>query len=248
MFQCQSGYTLRKIKDTCYLLPYGQQIADQRKGMVLNETGTLLWNLLQHNEGMEFDDLISAIARIYHLDSDSIPMLCDDVRDFLTQLQTNGILVEDLHPISNFTTIYLEIAGLKLQIYDPKQLLLEQSALTHFDSFGFEPDSFPNAKADQRFELLTIPPASHAYGEVLLQNSELSVFEHTNHYIIVFHPMQNLYEAHMTKDGSYVRIYCKPEHSDTAAENLFHAIRLFFLFLAQKNGLFAIHSASLLYH
>lgn len=44
MFQCQSGYTLRKIKDTCYLLPYGQQIADQRKGMVLNETGTLLWN------------------------------------------------------------------------------------------------------------------------------------------------------------------------------------------------------------
>lgn len=124
--------------------------------------------------------------------------------------------------------------GLKLQIYDPKQLLLEQSALTHFDSFGFEPDSFPNAKADQRFELLTIPPASHAYGEVLLQNSELSVFEHTNHYIIVFHPMQNLYEAHMTKDGSYVRIYCKPEHSDTAAENLFHAIRLFFLFLAQK--------------
>lgn len=60
--------------------------------------------------------------------------------------------------------------------------------------------------------------------------------------------MQNLYEAHMTKDGSYVRIYCKPEHSDTAAENLFHAIRLFFLFLAQKNGLFAIHSASLLYH
>lgn len=210
MFQCQSGYTLRKIKDTCYLLPYGQQIADQRKGMVLNETGTLLWNLLQHNEGMEFDDLVSAIARIYHLDSDSIPMLCDDVRDFLTQLQANGILVEDLQPVSNFTTIYLEIAGLKLQIYDPKQLLLEQSALTHFDSFGFEADSSPNSKADQRFELLTIPPASHAYGEVLLQNSELSVFEHANHYIIVFHPMQNLYEAHMTKDGSYVRIYCKP--------------------------------------
>ena len=122
MFQCQSGYTLRKIKDTCYLLPYGQQIADQRKGMVLNETGTLLWNLLQHNEGMEFDDLVSTIARIYHLDSDSIPMLCDDVRDFLTQLQANGILVEDLHPTSNFTTIYLEIAGLKLQIYNPKHL------------------------------------------------------------------------------------------------------------------------------
>lgn len=31
-------------------------------------------------------------------------------------------------------------------------------------------------------------------------------------------------------------------------DNLFHAIRLFFLFIAQKKGLFAIHSASILYH
>lgn len=143
MFQCQSGYTLRKIKDTCYLLPYGQQIADQRKGMVLNETGTLLWNLLQHNEGMEFDDLVSAIARIYHLDSDSIPMLCDDVRDFLTQLQANGILVEDLQPVSNFTTIYLEIGRyyyrssnrkISEHLYCNDQLFHHQ----HFDFSGFQ--------------------------------------------------------------------------------------------------------------
>ena len=33
----------------------------------------------------------------------------------------------------------------------------------------------------------------------------------------------------------------------TNIENLFHAIRLFFLFTAQRNGLFAIHSASVLY-
>ena len=38
MFKCQPGYTLRKIKGINYLLPYGQQIADLKKGFVLNET------------------------------------------------------------------------------------------------------------------------------------------------------------------------------------------------------------------
>lgn len=35
MFKCQPGYTLRKIKGINYLLPYGQQIADLKKGFVL---------------------------------------------------------------------------------------------------------------------------------------------------------------------------------------------------------------------
>lgn len=39
--------------------------------------------------------------------------------------------------------------------------------------------------------------------------------------------MQNLYEAHMLKDSTYVRIYCHPQVSETNIENLFHAIRLF---------------------
>lgn len=53
MFKCQPGYTLRKIKGINYLLPYGQQIADLKKGFVLNETSTFLWNVLQHHEGAE---------------------------------------------------------------------------------------------------------------------------------------------------------------------------------------------------
>lgn len=51
----------------------------------------------------------------------------------------------------------------------------------------------------------------------------------------------------MTLDGSYVQFYCTPETSDLARENIFHAVRLFFLFIAQQHGKFAIHSASILY-
>ena len=40
----QEGYCLKEIAGVHYLLPYGQKVADQRKGIVLNETGVFLWN------------------------------------------------------------------------------------------------------------------------------------------------------------------------------------------------------------
>ena len=43
----QEGYCLKEIAGVHYLLPYGQKVADQRKGIVLNETGVFLWNELQ---------------------------------------------------------------------------------------------------------------------------------------------------------------------------------------------------------
>lgn len=62
MFQCQRGYTLRKIKGVSHLLPYGQQMADQKKGMILNETGTFLWNVIQHTEGSDPETLAEMLG------------------------------------------------------------------------------------------------------------------------------------------------------------------------------------------
>ena len=42
----QEGYLLQKIGKTVYLLPYGQKIADQKRGMELNETALRLWEML----------------------------------------------------------------------------------------------------------------------------------------------------------------------------------------------------------
>ena len=76
----------------------------------------------------------------------------------------------------------------------------------------------------------------------------MTIFENSDRYVVLFPQMQNIYEAHMLKDGSYVRIHCHAQATELNTDNLFHAIRLFFLFIAQKKGLFAIHSASILYH
>lgn len=88
MFKCQEGYTLRKIKGVSYILPFGQQIADQRKGTILNETSAFLWNVIQHNEGADLEMLTEMLARRYGLAEEDFPMLREDILDFLRQLQS----------------------------------------------------------------------------------------------------------------------------------------------------------------
>ena len=51
----------------------------------------------------------------------------------------------------------------------------------------------------------------------------------------------------MTSDGRFAQIYVKGVDKEKTKEELFHAIRHFFLFFAQRQGFFAIHSASILY-
>lgn len=96
MFKCQEGYTLRKIKGVSYILPFGQQIADQRKGTILNETSAFLWNVIQHNEGADLEMLTEMLARRYGLAEEDFPMLREDILDFLRQLQSMGMLTETL--------------------------------------------------------------------------------------------------------------------------------------------------------
>ena len=49
----QEGYLLQKIGKTVYLLPYGQKIADQKRGMELNETALRLWEMLEQPQTVE---------------------------------------------------------------------------------------------------------------------------------------------------------------------------------------------------
>ena len=132
----------------------------------------------------------------------------------------------------------MKIAGLSINFYGPVQLLGDRFADFYVNHPADEPD--------QEIEFITRSPASHNYGQVLLRNSDMTIFENSDRYVVLFPQMSNIHEVHMTLDGSYVRFYCSNAVTDQTTENLFHALRLFFLFLAQQKGLFAIHSASIL--
>lgn len=291
----QEGYCLKEIEGVHYLLPYGQKVADQRKGIVLNETGVFLWNELKTS--MTDDALAEKLVHHYFADGEAANETQDEIQDqtkdkiqnqvqdqiqdqirqdvkqFVQELLSLGILQECLRPCcaedaDDVTCVYstkepfvecLEIAGMCIALYGSRELISSQ-----FDAFLKDCSSAHGKSKSElqtesqikmqikmpvqmQIEILQRMPAFHPNGKILIRNEELVVCENEQGYIIMFPSMNQIREAHMTVDGRFVQIYVKGVDKEKTKEELFHAIRHFFLFFAQRQSFFAIHSASILY-
>jgi hypothetical protein len=82
---------------------------------------------------------------------------------------------------------------------------------------------------------------------MLLHSPELILCENEYGYRFFFQQNTALLEAILSKDGSCADLYYRAAAAKSLPEELFHATRFFYLYLAQMRGRFAIHSASLLY-
>ena len=287
----QEGYCLKEIAGVHYLLPYGQKVADQRKGIVLNETGVFLWNELQTS--MTDDALAEKLVHHYSADGEAANETQDEIQDqtqdkiqnqmqdqirqdvkqFVQELLSLGILQECLRPCcaedaDDVTCVYptkepfvecLEIAGMRIALYGSRELISSQ-----FDAFLKDCSSAQGKSKSElqtesqikmqikmpvqmQIEILQRTTPFHPNGKTLIRNEELVVCENEQGYIIMFPSMNQIRETHMTRDGRFVQIYVKGVDKEKTKEELFHAIRHFFLFFAQRQGFFAIHSASILY-
>ena len=291
----QEGYCLKEIAGVHYLLPYGQKVADQRKGIVLNETGVFLWNELKTS--MTDDALAEKLVHYYSADGEAANETQDEIQDqtkdkiqnqvqdqiqdqirqdvkqFVQELLSLGILQECLRPCcaedaDDVTCVYstkepfvecLEIAGMRIALYGSRELISSQ-----FDAFLKDCSSAQGKSKSElqtesqikmqikmpvqmQIEILQRTTSFHPNGKTLIRNEELVVCENEQGYIILFPSMNQIREAHMTSDGRFAQIYVKGVDKEKTKEELFHAIRHFFLFFAQRQGFFAIHSASILY-
>ena len=283
----QKGYCLKEIAGVHYLLPYGQKVADQRKGIVLNETGVFLWNELKTS--MTDDVLAEKLVHYYSADGEVVNETQDEIQDqmqdqiqdqirqdvkqFVQELLSLGILQECLRPCcaedaDDATCVYptkepfvgcLEIAGMRIALYGSRELISSQ-----FDAFLKDCSSAQGKSKSElqtesqikmqikmpvqmQIEILQRTTSFHPNGKTLIRNEELVVCENEQGYIILFPSMNQIREAHMTCDGRFAQIYVKGLDKEKTKEELFHAIRHFFLFFAQRQGFFAIHSASILY-
>lgn len=270
---------MKAIAGVQYLLPYGQKVADQKKGILLNETGIFLWNELKTS--MTDDALAEKLILHYSDDgevSDEIQdQIREDVKQFVQELLSLGILQECTRPVcaenaDEETYVYstkesfagyLEIAGMRIALYGLRELISSQ-----FDAF-FKVYTSAQEKSQSELQiesqskvqtqiqikmpvqiqieiLQTIPPF-HLNGKIRIRNSELVVMEREQGYIVLFPSMSQIWEAHITADGRFVQVYVKGWDKEKTQEELFHAMRHFFLLFAQKQGMFALHSASILY-
>ncbi len=231
-------YVLKRIAKVPYLLPVGQMIGDLKRGIQINETGVYLWKLLKKEHSIE--ELIRLCAGYYAVSEEKLPLLKEDIVQFVTLLTTCGILIPSEYDSDIKSTFYkcIKIAGLKCRLFGPKEAFSK-----NFDAFT---DAF-SSDCDQCIEVLTAFPQTQEAGRLLLRNHELSIIESTDKYILLFPTTPQILEAHLTKDGALARFYCLPPFTDGFRKDLFHAIRLVYLYLAQKHGMVVLHSASILY-
>ena len=270
----QEGYCLKKIAGVQYLLPYGQKVADQKKGILLNETGVFLWNELKTS--MTDDALAEKLVQHYfkggeaaeeiqekpdEIQSEIQDQIRQDVGQFVQELLSLGILQECLQPVcvedadeaacvyptKEQLVGYLEIAGMRIALYGLRELISSQ-----FDAFlkaytSIQEKSQSELPVQMQIEILQRTPPFHPNGKTRIRNSELVVMEYEQGYIVLFPSMSQIREAHMTANGRFVQVYVKGWDKEKTQEELFHAMRHFFLLFAQQQGFFALHSASILY-
>ncbi len=235
-----SNYVLKELAGKSYLLPYGQMIADHRRGTKINDTGVYLWNLLSTEHTME--EILDTAGAYYQIADNDFPEFERDIRCFINTLLAHGILLDSAPNISapNQHIKYLQIAGLNIQFVNFWDAFPEQ-----FNAFIL--DRQPPANIDFVIIYHIGRPSQPENGTMLLRNYELNVMELPDKYILTLPQTPEIFELHISKDGMTADIYTMPLTTEEYKENLFHAIRLPFLYVAQMHGMAAIHSASILY-
>ena len=248
MLKRQDGYLLKQIHNKTYLLPFGQNIADQKRGILLNETGEFLWNALETPQ--EMHSLEEQLIAHYQIPSSDREELHADVAAFVHQLLSLGILREELHCTQNQCCKSMQIADILIHFYGSEQSIPEQFEPFFVENLLESDNTMDDtvAHSEMDIEILSTPPVRHQNGKVLLRNRDMTIHKWEEGYIVFFPEFKNISETYITKDGRYVRIHCSGIFNQAERDNIFHAIRLFFLYHAQIRGYFALHSASILYH
>lgn len=232
------SFLLREIANVPYLLPYGQMIADHKRGMKINATGVYLWKLLEQERTLE--ELLSLSAAYYDISTAERPAFDADITQFIKQLISYGIIEDNdtNDKASGSDELLFSIAGLGIRLTGPEGAFPAEFS-------GFTVNECP--QIHQTIALRIGTPVSSQNGYTFLRNKELVIMEQDEQYILLFPEAKQLLEIHLKKDASRALCYCLPPYTDTFKYDLFHAIRLLYLYLAQKHGMVAIHSASILY-
>lgn len=239
IYRRSGQFVLRKIAQVLYLLPFGQKIADRARGLQINETSAFFWELLE--PGRSFSELLACSAAHFQAESHELPQLEQDLRAFLEQLERHGLLEIPIScgpkSLTGLNEFYAKIGGLIVQLCGP-----EEAFHPSFASFRCPPET-----PQQTIHIVYGTPYHYENGPTVLRNQELAVLNLPEYYVLLFPSSHNIYEAHLSKDGSQATYFCCSQDPKALAEELFHAIRLAYLYLAQRHGLVAIHSASLLH-
>ena len=220
-----------------YLLPYGQNIADFQKCIQTNAAGVMIWQVLQQEKSLE--ELTAALAQSCQVSEENLPTLKKDIEEYTGILSDYGILEKYQKTSTVYQEHNIQIGPLYISLFVPDTLFQR-----YFAQFA----CVSNAEnCHQKLQIHFYRPVLHDNGTVLVRNQDVIILDGDNKYVFLFPVYSSIHEMHVSKDGETAELYCDPARMNEAEEEIFHGIRFAFLVLAQKQGLYFIHSASLCY-
>lgn len=232
------GYYKTTIAGVPYLLSYGQACAERGISLRLNTSGSLLWDALSN--GASKDELLALLAEQFDAQEDDLPLLEQDLSNYLETLRTLGILVDAPLPVQKQTTpLYFRIGPLTIS-YEGCPSFYE----TYFSAFQCD----AAAPVDLSITIVPHAPRHKQNGTILIRTPELTICDCKEQYLFFFEQHWGISEMYVQKDGSAAFLYTTLDDTTDHAEDIFHALRFAFLVCAQNHDLIVLHSASLLYN
>ena len=287
-------YTIKQSEDTYFLLPFGQAIAEHKRGVTLNRAGAELFEALKKgsltdDELRENADFISSLKNLGIIDP--VPPVSYS-GDLIFQNAEKNILISNQNnrdvpnidisvkltdqviketKTDNASDNRFNIAGININIHADRSLIHEGfdlfkiPDLAHLavnkgadknNDLNIVSDSTPDLNIDIK-EYTGVDPRNdfpvNKESEPLIVNYQLCVYPSKNgNTYDLFFPFNNfVFFANISCDGKNAELYYIPSLDKAGNEKIkneiFHSIRLIFLYHASFKGMFAVHSASLLY-
>lgn len=235
MIRTSDDYILRTLHGKNYLIPIGRKIALGCPCIELNESGVLLWNAVM--SGVPEDKLEDMLREHYRTGSTTETDLSEDVRTFIIRMIQSGALTDE-RDFSATPGKYFRIAGQSIAFTGHTPCL--DDSLTDFVC------EKTDAVAQHWIlrPLIFMPVFS---GKIIINNRQLTLFLCEEHYILMFPKNEHLLMSRISKDGSIAEFFYDHLVTDEARKELFYGMRNAFLIIAQNNGLYALHSASVNY-
>ena len=222
------------LGDSSIIFPVRQSIQDGLAGIQLNEFSSFLWDHLEESESA--DQLLDICRKEYELDQEDISELRKDIHFYVNQLLNLGMLQNNMIYFSvNQKKLMLKIGGINVELTGD-DTVFEESL------YSFEDKKAEHS--DLKIQLINSKPRVSVNGNVVVRNTEVIIMECDDQYILLNPGAQNIHEIHIDKKGTSGFVFY--DQMENCKEEIFHCIRMIYLYSAMLHGLYAVHSVSVL--
>lgn len=224
----------KEMNDSWCLFPVRQSLQDGIRSIQFNEFTAFLWDHL--DECRNTDELITYCRKELELDEEETESLSEDIRGFVSQLIQQRYLESEFQYISiNPEVFHLRIGDLNVRITGRQSVM-------HESLFSFTCEE--GNKADLNLRFIEGRPSRLRNGTVLIRSEEVIVMDCEDTFILLNPTAEAIHEIHILKTGNMGIIFYR--EGDQTKEEIFHCIRMIYLYTAMKHGMYAIHSVSVL--